>query len=549
MAEDGLPPYKVETSLVTPSENVAEAVSVKEGCFNEWLHDFSFTQKVGVVLSVIVLIVVYSIELSDEFPKANDTLACSLFITIWWIFEVMPVAMTSILPVIIFPLAGITSGRDTASRYYNFIQFLFIGAFLVVVAIEEVKAHKRFALKVVSYIGTKPKRILAGLMFVAFILSMFASNTSTTILLVPIVSGLVHGEQTEDAKRFEKGALLGIAYAATSGGLATLIGTLPNGIFAGVFSETYPDAEEITFSKWMGFALPAAILMALSSWVVVGFMYMRNLKINLSNETILDDLKALGPVSRDEKFLLAAILFMLTLFLVRPEGISPYVGECSISSSNSSTSNEFDCEDVGGVWTSFIDDGTMSCLAATVLFFLPSEKRKGERILTAESFNHIRFDMLLLFGAGFAIANAFTVSGLSIVIGDLFSTFVNELSPFATVLMITFVVCYFTEMTSNTATSSILIPIMLGVATTTETNPYLLGLPVTLGASLAFMLPIATPPNTVVYSTGKVTFADMMKAGFILNNIGIIVVTGTVFSTGNIFTDLQDFPAFAAADP
>eukprot|EP00511_Aplanochytrium_stocchinoi_P013571 CAMPEP_0204886400 /NCGR_PEP_ID=MMETSP1349-20130617/15070_1 /ASSEMBLY_ACC=CAM_ASM_000710 /TAXON_ID=215587 /ORGANISM="Aplanochytrium stocchinoi, Strain GSBS06" /LENGTH=187 /DNA_ID=CAMNT_0052048439 /DNA_START=98 /DNA_END=657 /DNA_ORIENTATION=+ len=187
MSDSGPPPgaYDDMPAPVPPAFakvtdiNAESSPVVASGC-KEWLDDFKTSQKVGIVLAFLVLIILLFIEISEEHPKANEALACSLFLTIFWVFEVIPVAMTSILPVIVFPLAGVTSGRDTASRYYNFIQFLFIGAFLVVVAIEEVQAHKRFALTVVSYIGVKPMRILAGLMAVSFILSMFASNTSTT---------------------------------------------------------------------------------------------------------------------------------------------------------------------------------------------------------------------------------------------------------------------------------------------------------------------------------------------------------------------------------
>mmetsp|Transcript_6623 Transcript_6623/g.8082 ORF Transcript_6623/g.8082 Transcript_6623/m.8082 type:complete len:210 (+) Transcript_6623:127-756(+) len=189
----------------------------------------------------------------------------------------------------------------------------------------------------------------------------------------------------------------------------------------------------------------------------------------------------------------------------------------------------------------------VQCLVSRLLFcfFVPSSHRPGEMILTSKSFSKIRFDMLLLFGAGFAIANAFTASGLSLVLGEQFGKLQESMSDFGFVFAITFIVCYFTEMTSNTATSSILIPILLSVAVDTETNPYLLGLPVTIASSLAFMLPIATPPNTVVYATDKVSFWDMIKAGFWLNNIGVIIVSCMVFVTGNVFTDLNTFPDFA----
>ncbi|CAK9083492.1 Sodium-dependent dicarboxylate transporter SdcS (Na(+)/dicarboxylate symporter) [Durusdinium trenchii] len=514
----------------------------------EWVKSFSVSQRVGLVLGPILAIVMSQIEISDENPLANEALAVTAFITTWWIFEVVPIPVTALAPLILFPIAKVQTGRVVASQYYNFVTFLLLGAFLVVVALEKVKAHKRFALLALQLFGVQPRRILLGFMLVAWLLSMFASNTSTTILLVPLINGLLEGHtDSPDGQRFLKGSLLGVAYGATAGGVSTVIGTAPNAILVLIFSQQFPDGPSINFSSWFLFAFPISLIMVVSSWAVLCLVYLRGVKIDLNKDHMLEELRALGPVRRDEVAVTAVLICLIILWLIRPYVFDEFLGNCVLDDGTISevVTTESACEDVvGASWREFVDDGTVACIGAFLLFLIPSAERPGEKILDEDAFNHLPWGILLLFGAGFAIANAFASSGLSLEIGTALGSFA-DLSAFGLVLLITTFVCFLTEVTSNTATATIFLPILIGVALNEEINPLKLLLPATVATSLAFMLPIATPPNAVIFATGQITFWDMIKAGFFLNIIGILVVSCFTFISGASFGDLTEFPEWA----
>lgn len=544
--------------------------------FEQCLINFNLKQKIGLILALTLFLTFVLVEFDPDYPRANEALAGTSVVAIFWIFEVIPVPMTSILPLILFPILGVNTSREVAGVYYNDVTFLFIGAFLIVIAAEDKKAHKRFALNLLTKFGSRPKSILLGFMVVSGVLSMFASNTSTTIMLVPIVQGLLDGKTDEDSIKFTKASLLGIAYGATSGGIATLVGTVPNAIFAGLFKDEFPEGPDISFVAWFGWAAPISFIMLFSAWGVLVLTYLRGVEIDLDKETIRSQLKDLGPIRRDEIAIGLALAVMIILFLIRPYLLSPFIGFCidgvnttSTAADNSTTTSLVSTEifgvvesTCGGSWSSYISDGTIACLAALILFFVPSleakedvaedigtedksiRERPHKMVLTQKAFFKIRWDILLLFGAGFALANAFNSSGLSLIVGEQFRGFA-DLPDFGFVFMITFVVCFLTEIVSNTATVTILVPILLQVAVDIQRNPLLLGLPATVATSLAFMLPIATPPNTVVYASGKVTFADMMQAGFFLNLIGIMVVTCMTFISGNVFEGILEYPPWA----
>lgn len=528
------------------SLKVCEPPPQELGLLRRVAHGFlgalSTPQRVGLVLGVLLAVIFSQVEISDDSPKANDALAVTALVVSWWVFEVTPIAITSLLPLVLFPLVEVQTGKVIAATYYNFISFLFIGAFLVVVAVQKVNAHKRFALKALQLFGTEPRWILLGFMVVSGVMSMFASNTSTTLLLLPLVSGLLEGrEKTPDSERFHKAALLGVAYGASSGGVGSLTGSAPQLLVSSIVATRFPDAPAITFGSWMGFALPIALLLIVASWGVIYMVHLRGVKVALNKETLNDELKALGPLSQDEKSVSAVLVLMVVLWLIRPYALTPFIGTCTADGVN----NEADCDDVGAKWTGFVDDGTVACLSAFLLFVIPSAANPGRMILDEDALNHLPWGILLLFGAGFAIAEAFSVSGLSAEIGGALSG-LGDLNPVALVFIITTLVCYLTELTSNTATASIFTPILLEVGVQNQLNPLLLVLPATVATSLAYMLPISTPPNAIVFGTGKISFWDMIRTGFFINPIGIVVTVAFTFITGpTLAGDLNSFPDWA----
>lgn len=457
----------------------------------------------------------------------------------------VPVPVTSLMPLLLYPLAGVARGRTLAAVYYNHVSFLFLGAFLVVIAVEDAMAHKRFALWALKFCGTKPRVVLLGFMVITGFISMFASNTSTTILMLPVIKGFLEGRtENYDGQRFEKASLLGIAFAATTGGTATLIGTIPNLVFSLLYSGTFPAAPALTFQKWMAFAMPLAFIMLFVSWGVICLIFLRGVNIDLNPEGLARERRSLGVMTRDEVVIGIVLVIMVMLWVIRPYAIDPFLGRCP---SDTSLTTEAACEAVDGyTWQGFVDDGTIAVFGGIALFFLPSSSKPGQMLLNEGAFKRLPWGVILLMGAGFAIASAVSTSGLSSEISSLIVS-MADLSPVVLVTIVTIIVSIITELISNTAAITLFGPILLELAVQQEINPLLLGLPATVAASLAYVLPTATPPSAIAFATGKITFADMAKAGVFVKIVGIVLTIPFVFLTGQVFGDLNEFPEWARA--
>jgi len=319
-------------------------------------------------------------------------------------------------------------------------------------------------------------------------------------------------------------------------------------VLFGNIVESYPNAPTIEFQEWFGFAFPISMVMAICLWCILMIKYGRHVNVDLDIEFLRKELKEMGPVRRDELVTAAVLLFQVTLWVIRPYAFEPFVGVCDTGDYGTKSG----CLDAGGGWTPYVDDGTLACLAACLLFIVPSDKyvksmndqTKPDMILNNEDFLKLPWDIIILFGAGFAIANGFKESGLSEVVGQKLGNFVS-LGEYGMVQMISIVVVMLTELTSNTATASIIIPTVLAVANDKLIHPYLMAIPVTIGCSMAFMTPIATPPNMVVFVTGKITFTEMMKTGFWLNVVAMVLIPIAMFTTATIFGNLDTFPDWA----
>ncbi len=476
----------------------------------------------GLLTFVFVLMFV---RLEPDNPSSTRMLAVALLMAFWWIFESVPLAVTALFPVVLYPLLGIMNGKEVSSTYFNHIIFLFIGGFIISLAMEKWNLHKRIALKILLMMKISGGSILFGFMFATFFLSMWISNTATTMMMIPIVLSIIHKfEEEMDSKahrRYSIALLLGIAYSASVGGIATLIGTPPNIVFSQIFSMSFPSAPEITFTQWMIFALPFSIIMFAITWAVLYFFYVpkealdKNLK-----EKFRKQYAELGKMSYEEIVVLVAFVILALLWLFR-SGIDIQFGK------------SFGLKIPG--WAKlfthpeYFNDGTVAILVSLLLFMIPSKKDKTQTIMDKATAMKLPWNIVLLFGGGFALAKGFTKSGLSEYIANGFSS-LSHINPILLVFIIAISLAILTEFTSNTATAQMSLPLLAAISVSAKINPLLLMIPATIATSLAFVMPVATPPNVIVFGTGKLQIKDMVKTGIIVDFIGVLLLTLFVFA-------------------
>lgn len=459
----------------------------------------------GPLSFILILLVPISSDLTAE---SQSVLACTSWIAIWWITEAIPIPVTSLLPIILFPLTGALDIATTTSSYGHKMIFLYMGGFIIALAIEKWNLHKRIALQTIALIGKNTDRIILGFMIATYLLSMWISNTATTMMMLPIALAVARqfgGVENQEKDLVEHKKLsasfglplmLGIAYAASIGGITTLIGTPTNAMLSAVIKDIFD--QEIDFAKWLTISLPISLLLLAICWVyLVKIAFPVKSEGNPGGyEEITRELKSLGPLSSDEKkviivFLITSISWIIRSFLLKK--IIPG-----------------------------IDDTIIALFGAVLLFLIPSSK-KGERLMNWETARRLPWGILVLFGGGLALASGFQSSGLAAwLAGSLIS--LDNVSFILLLFAVSAMVNFLTEVTSNVATASILLPILASIAVALNVHPYVLMIAATLSASCAFMLPVATPPNAVVFSSGYIKISQMVRAGFFLNVISIIVI-------------------------
>jgi sodium-dependent dicarboxylate transporter 2/3/5 len=480
--------------------------------------------------------IIFFLDLVPEKPQVTYTLAIAVLMAFWWVSEALPIGVTSFLPILLFPLLGIIDGKAIASAYINDVIFLFIGGFLVALAMEKWNLHKRIALKVLSIVGGSPFMILFGFMLSSAFLSMWMSNTATAMMMLPIAFSVsnaleeVHGENK--IKNYLAGLLLSIAYACSIGGIATLVGTPPNLSFLRIFEVLYPKSPSISFGQWITFAFPITVIIFTFTLFLIYFMYKPKGNFEkLEKSFFINRYLALGKTTVEQKRVF--ILFILLAFLwVFRSNLS--LGFITITGWSSCFKKP-----------EFLTDGTVAMFIAILLFIIPSSK-KEEALLTWKITKKIPWHIVFLFGGGFALAKGFVDSGLSNYIGSLLSG-ASALSPFLLIGTLTSLMSLLTEFTSNTATTEMILPVIASLANEINVNPLLIMIPVTLAASMAFMLPIATPPNAIVFGTGKLTIVQMVKTGLLINIFSVLVITIFTLIWGTVIFDIDPnvFPEWA----
>lgn len=435
-------------------------------------------------------------------PQAWKVFAVTLWMAFWWLSEAVPVSITALLPLIIFPVLGVFDFKTTAAPYAHPLIFLFMGGFIIAKGIEAWNLHRRIALLIVRAFGTRPDYLIAGFMMATAILSMWVSNTATTVMMLPIalsiISVLNEKEDPGAASNTETALLLGIAYSASIGGVGTLVGSPPNALLAAYAQEQL--GIEVSFAKWMSIGLPVVVIMLPLAWLLLTRITCPVARSTIpgADEVIKAEIKALGPMSIEEKRVSAIFVLTAVSWIFRPliTGAFPETG---------------------------LTDAGIALIGAFLLFIIPSGKGDGSSLLTWPQAATLPWGVLLLFGGGLSLAGAISESGLANIIGNGLIG-LADYPVLVSIVAVTTLIVFLTEISSNIATTAIFLPIVATVAVSMGVAPLELIIAVALAASCAFMMPVATPPNAIVFASEKLTVAQMAKAGFLLNLIAIIVI-------------------------
>jgi solute carrier family 13 (sodium-dependent dicarboxylate transporter), member 2/3/5 len=454
--------------------------------------------------SILGFFLVPALPILDGLPNdAKNTIACAALMVILWLSEAIPIPVTALLPIVLFPALGINPINDVTQSYGNPIVFLFFGGFTLALALEKWDLHKRIALNIIRYSGKGPNGILAGFMMSTAFLSMWISNTATAVIMLPIaisVIDLCKRDQIDGYKNFGVAMMLVIAYSANIGGMATLIGTPPNVVLKGLLESNYQ--IELTFSSWLMLGLPLSMgMLAATYFVIAHWLYPTKEKVSIASEIIKNQLSALGPVSGPEKKL--AFVFLLTVLC--------WTFRLPI--------NHLLDRDL-------LSDTNIAIGSALLLFVIPAKDQSF--LMDWKTTQKLPWGILLLFGGGLALAAAMEKTGIVHLIGQQVSAY-SGLNIIVLVLILSAIMLFMTELMSNVALCTVFVPMTFGIAEGFQASPLMLAIPVTLASSCAFMLPMGTPPNAIVFAGGYLRIKDMVRAGIFLNIIATLAIVGLCY--------------------
>lgn len=473
---------------------------------------FGIRPRIGLLLGPLVFAAMLISPAPDGLsPEGWRTAAIAALMGVWWVTEPIPIAATALLPLLLFPLVGIAPVTAAAAPYADPIIFLFMGGFMMAAAMQRWDLHRRLALTIISAMGTRPRNLVGGFMVATAFLSMWVSNTATAVMMLPIGLSVTHlvagaagaGEERDGAGAAEDGfavaLMLGIAYAASIGGFATLIGTPPNALFAGFMRQAY--GVEIGFGQWMLVGVPLTVIILPLCWLLITRVTspVRLEEIPGGRELIRRELRALGPVTAPERWILIVFTLAAIGWVFRPL-ISDLLP--------------------GGA----LSDAGIAIAAALVLFLIPVDFRSGTFVLNWEWASRLPWDVLILFGGGLSLADAITRTALAEWIGAELSS-LRAWPLLLIVLVVILITVALSELASNTATAAAFLPVVAALAIGIGQNPLILVVPAALAASCGFMMPVSTPPNAIAYGSGYVTIPQMVRAGFWLDLLCIAIIT------------------------
>ena len=470
------------------------------------------SQVIGLILGAAFLLVTLILPAPGSMgAEAWAALGLMLLIATWWSTEAIPIPATALLPIVLVPALGLGTIGQATAPYANPIIFLFLGGFTLGLAMQRWNLHRRIALLTLKAMGDQPRRQIAGFMLATAFLSMWVSNTATAIMMLPIglsVVAMMDNTNPEGVRKYATALLLAIAYSASIGGIATLIGTPPNALLAAYLSED--QGISVGFAQWMVLGVPVTLVMLVLTW---WWLTRRDFGIGRASDSgqmIRDELAQLGAMSRGERLVAVVFVITATAWIFRPllsASLMPWLSDTGIA-----------------------------IAAAIAMFLIPVDTRERTFVLNWDSANKLPWGVLLLFGGGLAMAGVISSSGLAEWIAGSLGV-AGALPTIVMMVIVAAVIIFLTEVTSNTATAAAFLPLLGALAMAQDVSPLLLTVPAAIAASCAFMMPVATPPNAIVFSSGHMQISDMIKAGFALNLMGIVVVTlitygllGLVFS-------------------
>ncbi|EAQ39410.1 putative sodium/sulfate symporter [Dokdonia sp. MED134] len=465
------------------------------------MKEFTLSRKIGFITGPLLCILILALPFDIINPAIDKVVAIAVWMIIWWITEAVSISVTALIPLALFPLLGIGTIKEVASNYAHPIVYLFFGGFVIALALEKVQLHKRIALSILKITGTKANGIILGFMIATGLMSMWISNTASTVVMLPIavsvIQLLIDDEDgfTKNDRNFALSIMLGIAFGANIGGMATLIGTPPNSVMLAFLNESYN--VDIGFFQWMKMGVPFSILLMTITYFMITRVFYRNGlgTIGKSANIIQTELDKLGPISKGEKvvlaiFLITAISWMLRSYL---NNLLPDIT---------------------------LTDTTISVIAALFMFIVPIHYKKGSFPLSWEDTSRLPWGILILFGGGLALASGLAQSGFIDMIGDYISQ-QEDWSMWVVTAVLIFLMLFMTELMSNVALVTILVPLVVSIAIGMDVPMLQMVIPVTLASSCAFMLPMATPPNAIVFASGHVRVDQMARVGVVLNLISV----------------------------
>ncbi len=460
-------------------------------------------KRIGLFLGPILFLIIQFTSISFISDTADTVIAAAVWMVIWWITEAVSISVTALLPLLLFPLFKIMPMDEVGANYGSKIVFLFFGGFILALALEKVNLHKRIALTIIKLTGTSPDRVILGFMIATAFMSMWISNTASTVVMLPIamsvINLLINDEDgfSKPDKNFALSVMLGIAFAANAGGIATVIGTPPNSVLIGLLENEYN--IQISFVKWMSFGLPfSVLLLSIVYLILVKILFpCKGLVFGTSNSVINNELNMLGKLSRKEKHVLVIFAVIVSLWIFRSliNQLIPSLG---------------------------LNDTMISIFGAIVLFAIPHNLKKGNFILQWKDTQKLAWGILILFGGGLALAKGMSTSGIVDVVANSISN--ANISILVAVSLLIILMLFMTELMSNVALTAVLAPVVAGIAIGLEIPILHLLIPVTIASSCAFMLPMATPPNAIVFASGFIKVHQMARAGIILNLISVALL-------------------------
>ncbi|CAK9225202.1 unnamed protein product [Sphagnum troendelagicum] len=457
-------------------------------------------------------------------------LGAVLWLAIWWLFEPVPICITALLPLVLFPFLEVMEADQVAEKYMNDTVVLMLGTFILAQGIERFSLHKRIAMRILLFFGGEkmdPRLVLLGFCVGPGFVSMWMSNTAAAVMMIPMANGVLKHFQDEDdtllsKKDFSVAVVLAITYATAIGGLATLTGCGPNLVLPGIYSGRFPEAPRVTYMKWIMFALPLVLPFLLFEWLLLCWIFcplssVPIIEAKLSRSVVEQEYLALGPMRFAEKFIASEFAALVVLWCTKTLGNYP---------------------GWGAFFNELPGEGTVSVMMGIIPFLVPSKEAEGEKLMDWNTCKKLPWDVMLLLGGGFALSAGIQGSGLATSIANNMEV-LHAVPYFLLTPVIALIVAITTEFSSNSATATLFLPLLAEVAISIGWHPLLLMIPATFSCSFAFMLPIATPPNAIAHSTGYLKSADMLIPGLILKAAGIVLLTILTPTLGGLVYDLN----------